>query len=82
MPEVAITTHRSWNPDRYRLRRPVERLIEMGEVDIHDEPVALSELSPMIEVAEKALLFRKAGPEQHELVGSVSAMPRRRVGSA
>ncbi len=77
MPDVATTTHQTWSPDKFRLRRLVERLIEIGEVEIHDEPVALSEMSPMIEATTKALLFRKAGPEQSEVVGAVSATRRR-----
>ena len=77
MDQVAAQGRTTWNPDKFRLRRLVERLIEMGEVEIHDEPVALSEMSPMIEATTKALLFRKAGPEEHEGVGAVSASRRR-----
>jgi 2,5-furandicarboxylate decarboxylase 1 len=77
MDQVVNKSRTAWNPDKFRLRRLVERLVDMGEVDIHDEPVALSEMSPMIEATEKALLFRKAGPEQQEIVGAVSATPRR-----
>ncbi len=77
MDQVANKSRTTWNPDKFRLRRLVERLVDMGEVEIHDEPVALSELSPMIEATTKALLFRKAGPEQHEMVGAVSATRQR-----
>lgn len=77
MDQIVAAGRTTWNPDKFRLRRLVERLIDMGEVEIHEEPVALSELSPMIEATAKALLFRKAGPEQHELVGAVSASRRR-----
>ncbi|MGH6741481.1 MAG: hypothetical protein ACREDY_21060, partial [Bradyrhizobium sp.] len=58
--------------DKYRLRRFVDRLIDMGEVEIHDEPVPLTGLSPIIERTEKAVLFRKAGPEQTELVAKTA----------
>jgi 2,5-furandicarboxylate decarboxylase 1 len=67
----------SWDSDKFRLRRLVERLADMDEVEIHDEPVALAELSPIIEGTRKAVLFRKAGPEGHELAASVSASRRR-----
>jgi len=77
MDQVVTKSHTSWNPDKFRLRRLVERLIDMGEVEIHDEPIALSEMSPMIEATTKALLFRKAGPDQVEVVGAVSATRRR-----
>ena len=73
MQQVATKPSVSWDPDKFRLRRLVERLIDMGEVEVHDEPVALSEMSPMIEATTKALLFRKAGPEQHEVAAAVSA---------
>src|ERR1700690_2519051 len=67
----------SWDSDKFRLRRLVEPLIDMDEVEIHDEPVALSDLSPIIEGTRKAVLFRKAGPEGHELAGAVSASRKR-----
>src|SRR5574342_363282 len=57
--------------NKFRLRSFVNRLIELGEVEIHDEPVPLSELSRIIEASHKATLFRKAGPEQVEVVAAV-----------
>lgn len=71
----------SWDPDKFRLRRLVERMIDIGEVEIRDEPVSLSDLSPIIENTSKAVLFRKAGPEQHELVASVPASRKRLAAS-
>jgi len=67
--------------DKYRLRNFVERLIQLGEVDVHDRPVALTELSPIIEKTEKAVLFRKAGREQVELVAK-TAGSRKRIAAA
>src|SRR5271156_5819749 len=67
--------------DKYRLRSFVERLIELGEVEIHDRPVPLTELSPIIERTDKAVLFKKAGPEQVELVAK-TAGNRRRIAAA
>ena len=63
--------------DRFRLRRLVEQLTELGEVEVHDEPVALADLSSIIEASSKAVLFRKAGPEQVELVAGVMGSRRR-----
>src|SRR5688572_21217978 len=57
--------------DKFRLRTLVERLIDMGEVAVHDQPIELSELSHVIESTPKATLFRRAGPEQHPVVGGV-----------
>jgi len=73
MDQVASTTRTVWNPDKFRLRRLVERLVEMDEIEVLSEPVALSEMSPIIENTKKGVLFKKAGPEQHEVVGAVSA---------
>src|SRR5215469_6238811 len=67
--------------DKYRLRRFVERLVDMGEVEIHDEPVPLTGLSAIIERTEKALLFKKAGPDQVEIVAK-TAGSRRRLAAA
>ena len=58
--------------DQFRLRRFVEKLIDLGEVEIHEEPVSLLDVSRIIEASPKASLFRKVGPEQVELVGAVS----------
>jgi UbiD family decarboxylase len=57
--------------NKFRLRTFVEKLIEKGEVEIHDEPVALADLSAIIEATDKAVLFRNAGPEGIEMVASV-----------
>lgn len=58
--------------EQFRLRRFVERLIDMGEVEVHDEPVPLTRVSTVIESTRKAVLFRKAGPDQVELVSKTA----------
>jgi 2,5-furandicarboxylate decarboxylase 1 len=63
--------------DKLRLRRFVKRFIDMDAVEIHDEPVALAEMSGFIDATSKALLFRKIGPEQHEVAAAVSGTPHR-----
>jgi UbiD family decarboxylase len=63
--------------DKYRLRRFVERLIDMGEVEIHDEPVPLTGLSSIIERTDKALLFKRAGPEGAEIVAKTGGSRKR-----
>ena len=69
------------NFDKYRLRNFVDRLIDLGEVDIHDEPVPLTELSVIIEHTHKAVLFKNAGPERVELVAK-TAGNRKRIAAA
>ena len=67
--------------DKFRLRRFVERLLDMGEVEIHDEPVPLTGLGAIIEGTDKALLFKRAGPEQLEIVAK-TAGSRKRLAAA
>ena len=63
--------------DKYRLRRFVERLIDMDEVETHAEAVPLTRLSTIIEGTDKAVLFKRAGPEQVEIVAKTAGSPRR-----
>ena len=56
--------------EKFRLRPFVKKLIEIGEVEIHDEPVALAEMSAIIEKTPKAVLFKKAGAEQYEVIAA------------
>ncbi len=77
MQQAALKSRVSWDSDKFRLRRLVERLIDLGEVEVHDEPVALAQMSPIIEATTKAVLFRKAGPEGHEVAAAVSASRER-----
>src|SRR6516165_11220839 len=67
--------------EKYRLRCFVEHLIDLGEVEVHDEPVPLTGLSPIIESTPKAVLFNQAGPERVELVAK-TAGNRRRLAAA
>jgi UbiD family decarboxylase len=67
--------------EKFRLRPFVKKLIEIGEVEIHDEPVALAEMSGIIEKTQKAVLFNRAGAEQYEVIAAVSGS-RKRVAAA
>ena len=67
--------------EKFRLRTFVNRLIDMDEVEIHDEPVTLTGLSAIAEPTPKAVLFRNAGPEQIELVAKVAGS-RKRIAAA
>ncbi|MEX2035487.1 MAG: UbiD family decarboxylase [Xanthobacteraceae bacterium] len=57
--------------DRFRLRRFIEDLAAMGELDTRSEPIDLAGIAEVLEGNPKAVLFRAAGPERAELVGSV-----------
>src|ERR1700755_1807368 len=63
--------------EKYRLRRCVDRRIYMGDVEIHDEPVSLTALGSIIERTDKAVLFKKAGPEQTEIVAKTAGSRKR-----
>ena len=65
--------------EKYRLRTFVDRLIDMGEVEIHDEPVPLTSLGEMIERTPKAVLFKSAGPERSEIVAKTAGSRRRLI---
>ena len=57
----------------------MDRLIDMGEVEIHDEPVPLTGLGAIIERTEKAVLFKSAGPEKAEMVAKTAASRKRLI---
>src|SRR5262252_3967490 len=63
--------------DRFRLRRFVDHLQDLGEVETHAGPVDLADISAIIEASPKATLFRNAGPERFEIVGAVGGSRRR-----
>ena len=67
------------NMEKYRLRRFVERLVDMDEVEIHDEPVPLTGLGSIIEKTEKAVLFKSVGPEKAEMVAKNAASRKRLI---
>src|SRR5262245_29603786 len=67
--------------EKFRLRRFVDKLNDIGELEVHDEPVAMIDLSTIIESTTKATLFKKAGPEEYELVAAVAGN-RRRIAAA
>ncbi len=63
--------------EKFRLRRFVEKLDEMGEVDTYSDHIELSDLSSIIEKSDKALLFSDVGPENHSLVANVNGSRKR-----
>ena len=57
--------------DRFRLRRFVEGL-PAEELETLTAPTALADIAAGLEDNPRAVLFRAAGPEPHELVGNVN----------
>ena len=63
--------------DAFRLRRFVEQMIDEGEVEVVEEEIDLADVASRMDGNEKAVLFRKAGPEKAEIVGSITGCRRR-----
>lgn len=59
--------------EKYRLRKFVERLLDMDDVEVVDKQVPLRDLSSMIEATPKAVLFKQAGPEKYEMIAKAMA---------
>jgi 2,5-furandicarboxylate decarboxylase 1 len=68
----AKNSARAADMDRFRLRRFVEELAAPDELDIRNDPVDLADVADALEGNPRAVLFRAAGPERQELVGSVT----------
>ncbi len=68
-PSNTVTApRRDMDLDAFRLRRLVDKLVALDKVEVHDEPVPLTKLSGIVESSDRAVLFRRAGPEQFEIV--------------
>ena len=65
------------NFEKFRLRSFVKELDKIGELEVHDKPVPLSQLSGLIEATDKAVLFKQVGPERLELVANVAGSRKR-----
>jgi UbiD family decarboxylase len=63
--------------DKFRLRNFIEKLIEIGEMEVHEEPISLAGLSTVIESSPKAKYFKRVGAEQYEMVAAVSGSRKR-----
>jgi 2,5-furandicarboxylate decarboxylase 1 len=63
--------------DKFRLRNFAEHLIEIGEAEVHDQPIALADLSAAIAATPKAIVFRDVGPEHFEIVAAAGGSRRR-----
>jgi UbiD family decarboxylase len=83
MPEGTTTPASLPNTEaeKFRLRRFVEKLIASGDIEIVDQPVELADLTGHMDGNAKAVLFTKAGKEQAEIIGNLSAS-RKRIAAA
>ncbi len=67
----------AFDTEKFRLRRFVEKLAALGEVEEHAAPVALGALATLVENSPKVTHFRAVGPERFEMVAGVNASPQR-----
>jgi len=63
--------------ERFRLRRFVEKLVEVGECEVHDKPIDLIDVARVLDGNPRAVWFKAAGPERAELVGNVMGSRQR-----
>ncbi len=67
--------------ERFRLRAFLETLAAREELTVIDRPVALTALARHLDGSDRAVLFRKAGPEEATVAGNVLGS-RSRIGLA
>ena len=71
-----VLEHKSTNIDQdteaFRLRRFIEWLVQVDAAEIRDEPTDLIDIADALDGSAKAVWFRRAGPEDAELVGNVN----------
>jgi 2,5-furandicarboxylate decarboxylase 1 len=63
--------------ERFRLRNFVEKLVDLGECEVHDAPIDLIDVGSVLDGTANAVLFKAVGPEKAELVGNVMGSRRR-----
>ncbi|HEY5609533.1 MAG TPA: UbiD family decarboxylase, partial [Alphaproteobacteria bacterium] len=63
--------------ERFRLRRFVERLVQLGECETHDQAIDLIDVAAVLEGNPRATWFKAVGPEKAELIGNVMGSRKR-----
>ncbi len=63
--------------ERFRLRNFVEKLVDLGECEVHDAPIDLIDVADALDGNPQAVLFKAAGPEKAEIVGNVMGSRQR-----
>jgi UbiD family decarboxylase len=63
--------------ERFRLRRFVEKLTQMGECEVREQPTDLIDVAAALDGNPKAVRFTAVGPERAELVGNVMGSRKR-----
>src|SRR3989338_4560159 len=79
--DVKARARTEFDFEKFRLRTFVDRLVGLEGVEIHPVPGPLTTRSEIIEATPKAVLFRKAGPDQVELIAKACG-GRKRLAAA
>jgi len=74
---VLTKTSTSVDTERFRLRNFVDRLVDLGECEVRDEPIDLIDVAAVLDGNPRAVLFKAAGPEKAEIVGNVMGSRKR-----
>ena len=71
--------------ERFRLRRYVERLVQLGECEVHDQPIDLIDVGAVLDGNPRATWFKSVGPgegradrQRHGLAQAAGARARHR----
>src|SRR5215207_5873417 len=72
-----VTPMTATDTERFRLRRFIERLVQLGECEIHDKPIDLVDVAAVLEGNPRATWFKSVGPEMAELIGNVMGSRKR-----
>src|SRR4029079_8275249 len=65
------------DPERFRLRRFVERLAQLGECDVHDKPIDLIDVAAVRDASSRATWFTSGRPANARLIGNVMGSRKR-----
>jgi UbiD family decarboxylase len=74
---MVATKRPAIDTERFRLRNFVQRLVDIGECEMQNEPIDLLDIGAVLDGNPKAVHFQAAGPERAELVGNVMASRKR-----
>ena len=80
-PIDSIRAEKTADTEAFRLRLFIERLEQLGELDVCDEPIETGDIAERLEGNARAVLFKKVGAERAEVVGNVMAS-RSRIAAA
>ena len=63
--------------NKFRLRTFMSHVASIGELEVHDEALAMTDLTAIIENSAKAVLFKNAGPQHYEIFAGFIGNRRR-----